>query len=467
MISPELIGAFRDSFMKFRLSAIFFLLMSSVLFFAACESGKEELNAPDIPGDAAEVWVVDTPTPVSADTTATPVPVISSQPPLREPTESFTVHALSVEPKQGTVFEKLLSRMPDNETTRRYTRLGDFGGVLDALGMDRLEPGASREERDAYVEYVLGISYSFNLWQVMGSWPEEQRAYRKIIDTYPDLAFDWLSVEASANSSDFFWGSPFKQSGALPVSYDVAFGQFDLDATKNALAACKCDQPELQKYKGVEYFRWGEGDGRGFIKDRNKRPLYDDIGRGPDLLIRDGEAYYSIRAGVIDEHIEVIQGTRPSLADADGYLEAARWMASLGVVSEMTFRNQGFSTQGVADINERVSLAITADIEAYPLLLPFDFAVIASGFDGEREFTGLVLTHGEADTAEINVERVLTRLFNGVARRQGPGRFTPWTELIDRVDIEATGKFVVARIYFTRANGLSSLLMPNTLLVRE
>lgn len=64
-------------------------------------------------------------------------------------------------------------------------------------------------------------------------------------------------------------------------------------------------------------------------------------------------------------------------------------------------------------------------------------------------------------------DRTLTRLFNRAARRQGPGRFTPWTELIDRVDIEAAGKFVVARIYFTQQNGLGSLLLPNTLVVHE
>ena len=64
-------------------------------------------------------------------------------------------------------------------------------------------------------------------------------------------------------------------------------------------------------------------------------------------------------------------------------------------------------------------------------------------------------------------DKTLARLFNGIARRQGPGRFTPWTELIDRVDIEADGKFLIARIYFTQTSGLGSLLPPNTLLVHE
>ena len=64
-------------------------------------------------------------------------------------------------------------------------------------------------------------------------------------------------------------------------------------------------------------------------------------------------------------------------------------------------------------------------------------------------------------------DKTLARLFNGVARRQGQGRFTQWTGLIDRVDIEADGKFLIARIYFTQTCGLGSLLPPNTLLVHE
>ncbi|MCI0776210.1 MAG: hypothetical protein J4N97_10850 [Chloroflexi bacterium] len=70
-------------------------------------------------------------------------------------------------------------------------------------------------------------------------------------------------------------------------------------------------------------------------------------------------------------------------------------------------------------------------------------------------------------TSVFLFDRTLARLFNGVARRQGPERFTQWTGLIDRVDIEADGKFLIARIYFTQTGGLGSLLPPNTLLVHE
>ncbi|MBN4064427.1 hypothetical protein JYU04_01675 [Dehalococcoides mccartyi] len=406
--------------------------------------------------------------PVATQSTfALPKIPVSTTTQLREPTESFTVHELDAKPKIGTVFETLLSRLPDNEITRSYTRMIDFGGALDALELERIVPGATHDEQNEYVEYLLGFSNAFNLSPVIHAWPTDQRDYRKIIDTYPDLAFDWMSVEASANSSTYFWGMSSGSNNGVPISYDVALGRFDPEITEEALTACDCDQPDIREHEGIEYFRWGEGDGTGFISDRNTRPFYDHIGRGPDLLVRDGEAYYSINDGVIEEHIEVIQGTLPSLADATNYVEAVQWMSSLGVISEITFRNRGFSTQAVVELRERSKLALADDIEAQPLLLPFEYVVSGAGFDGERDFTGLVVAHSDSESAGVNLDRALTRLFEGVARRQAPGRFTLWTELIDRIDIKADGKFLIARIYFTQSNGLASFLIPNTLLVHE
>jgi hypothetical protein len=45
--------------------------------------------------------------------------------------------------------------------------------------------------------------------------------------------------------------------------------------------------------------------------------MYDNLGRGPHLLVRDGEAYYTVWDGAIEKHIDVIQETKPSLADVE------------------------------------------------------------------------------------------------------------------------------------------------------
>ncbi|NQW19134.1 MAG: hypothetical protein HQ477_00190 [Chloroflexi bacterium] len=437
---------------------------------SACSSESNELVPPDVGGDLSDLWTVETATPVVDDAAApssTAVPVISSRPLHREPTESFTVHQLDIEPLEGTVFEKLLSRMPDNEITRHYTRLGDVSGILDAMGLESFAPGAGKEELEGYFEYLKGSSNAFSIWNVIGAWPAEQRDYLTRIDTFPDLAFDWASVEAFAYSSNVFLVNSSTDISGPPVAYDVAFGHFDPGKTKTALASCDCDQPSVRVHEGIEYFRWGEGDGIGQIKDRFKRPFYDHLGRGPHLLVRNGEAYYTMHAGVIDAQIEVIRGMQPSLADDDEYIEAVQIMASLGIVSEISFKADGFSTEAVAISHTRVPEAITLDVEANPLMLPFEFAAFGAGFDGVREFTGVVLAHDDAASTEQNVNLALERLYKGVAIRQAPGRFTPWTELVDRVDIATQGSFLVALIYFTQTYGSGYLLMPNTLLVYE
>ena len=48
------------------------------------------------------------------------------------------------------MFETLLSKLPDNQATREYTRLGDVAGVIAALGLDLLPPGSSFEDISQY-----------------------------------------------------------------------------------------------------------------------------------------------------------------------------------------------------------------------------------------------------------------------------------------------------------------------------
>jgi hypothetical protein len=186
---------------------LYFLAGVLVLIATGCGGG-----APDV-GDAPEsTGVAQSPT-ATATATATPVPTSFAQTseirsrnpaPTVEPTEAFTVEAMELEPATGTAFGKLLELLPDNQATREYPRLGDFGGFADALGIDRLPPGSSRDERDEYIEYIAKIDI-YALFGLVPGWPAEQRDYQSLIDTYPDLAFDYLSVDQFARSGDHFF----------------------------------------------------------------------------------------------------------------------------------------------------------------------------------------------------------------------------------------------------------------------
>ncbi|MCI0809394.1 MAG: hypothetical protein J4N63_09590, partial [Chloroflexi bacterium] len=98
--------------------------------------------------DAGPTGTPSPPSAVPPDTTPTPVR-------RQEPHESFTVHELDIEPRTGSVFETLLSKLPDNQATREYTRLGDVAGVIAALGFDPLRPGIPHEEQRQYFEDLV------------------------------------------------------------------------------------------------------------------------------------------------------------------------------------------------------------------------------------------------------------------------------------------------------------------------
>lgn len=70
-------------------------------------------------------------------------------------------------------------------------------------------------------------------------------------------------------------------------------------------------------------------------------------------------------------------------------------------------------------------------------------------------------------TSAMLSERTLARLFNGVAGRQGPGQFTPWTGLIDRVDIASAARFLVVCVYYSGPGDAGQMVPPNTLPVHE
>ncbi len=404
-----------------------------------------------------------TPTSSISPPPATPAPTPSTGPiptPTREPTESFTVHDLDVEPLVGSVFETLLSKMPDNEITRGYTRMGDVAGVLETLGVELLPPGASVEESYNFIRQFSKMNID-GFYPSFWNWPAELRDYANEYDTYPDLAYDWTTVDqfAQANSQNLYNGEP-------PRPYDVALGPFDAAATTAALSACDCDQPEIRQHAGIKYFAWSEGNGIGEIQDRHKRPLYDHIGRGPHLLVRDGEAYYSIRNGVIDEHIDVIQGTSPSLAELESYVSAVQWIASMGLISEITVRNFGFTVEEA--LPGFWGQATEAEIvQGSPLLLPFEMAATGVGYDGERTFTGLVIVHENADLVETNVGILLERIRNVTPARGGPDYERTWSYLLDRIEIQTPGRLMVARLYFTGSSGTRLMGISNNLLVHE
>lgn len=444
-------------------------------------SSEQSLAAAQPPASAPPTALVDYDAAPLPTSTPRPFFAMPQSPAVTvEPTDGFELLQLEISPAIGTSFEKLLSMLPDNETTRQLTRMDDVVGVIDGLGLDRLSPDATAEERRQYLE---GFSTSRPDRGLIPRprWPAEMWDYRSRIDTYPDIGFDFASVGAFASSTN----KGREIEGVEPADYNVAIGQFDASKTAAALAACECEQPKVLEHNGTEYYLWGPGDRTGYVRDRLKRPFYDHIGRGPYLLIRDGEAYHSVDPGVAEEFIDVIQGPGLSLADNESYLKAVRWVAATGLVSTMIVKNQGFKIEDVVPssdgafgvvvtdsktgevIPQAPPGAIETDILAEQLLLPFELTVFGFGWDGKRTYTAMAIVHEDAVSAVENRSRLLKRLDGVLTYRSSSDEPESWAERLDTVEIKVADDILIVRAYYSNPGFGGSLAASNTLLVHE
>jgi hypothetical protein len=367
--------------------------------------------------------------PADATPTATPTPPPSATPaPTATPAPMRVVRVDSFgSPVSGTVFEELLARMPDNELTRQMLDLSDIAGPNELYGLEPPLSGAGVDE-EAYIAYGerLNDLYMQGFPVDIRVWPTELRRYVNQLNWYPYLAFDlWSVTQSAAVMSD---GGPAYQ-------YDIAFGQFDPQATANALAVCGCDQPDIRDRNGIEFYSWGEE----FIGDINKRfdpPMYDHVGRGPRLLVLDGEAYYSISDEAMLNMIDVVNGDAPSLADDEDYLLTAQWLAMLGNMATMSFSSSPLSLNASGYNYEEA-------IRSAPLLRDFDTVASGLGHDGERLFAGIVIANPDEATAEANADLLEQRLREGLT---GLGDDT-WEEYFELAEISVEGRFNVAKLY--------------------
>ncbi len=372
-----------------------------------------------------------------APASPTPIPTPTPSPiPTPSPMEIVPIADLG-EPVSGTVYEELLSRIPDTANAREFLRLSDFAGTWELLGIPAIQPGTDAEAAlDQFLGYIDRTGQSDELQPNSPAWPLGMRDYLSRIDWYTDVAFDPWSVDQAATA------------GTPPNLYDVALGDFDPAATSNALASCECEQPDIQTHEGVDFYSWGEG-GVGDIAKRFSRPLYDHVGRGPRVLVGDDEAYWTTFDEEMESLIDVASGTTPSLASNSDFAETVAWMNSLGFMRDITLLSTGFSideavtlpgrSQGSTEVLFREVLLET------PLMLPFELAASGSGLFEDRVFVGLVISNSDAPTAAQNVALLEERLRNVRIDDRSDAR---WSDLIDRVEIAQEDRFVLARIYF-------------------
>ncbi len=345
------------------------------------------------------------------------------------------------EPVAGTVYEDLLARIPDNDFTRRLARLSDYAGVMDYLGLTLPEPGEPESTILRFFNDLNDTATRTGFAPDFPAWPQASRDYLSILERYPYVGFEHWRLEQSVHAGQGF--GTFRQAQGPLRLYDIAFGDFDPQRTVDALAQCDCDQPDIREHDGIEYYSWGP-EFIGEIEKRHSPPLYDHVGRGPRLLILEGEAYYSVSDGVMEDYIDVLQGNVSPLTEVDGYIETARALASLGLMRDMTFVSSGLTVETAVDLSGQPTL-FPQTARKVDLMRPFELAATGVGFDGERAFTGLVITNPDEVTAEFNAERLVDRVWNVPMM---PRSDQTLSERLERLEIAVSGNILLARFYF-------------------
>jgi hypothetical protein len=388
--------------------------------------------------------------PANATATATPTPVPMATRTATPPPAPMQVNRVNFgSPVAGTVFEELLARMPDNEITRELTQLFDVAGPNARFGLEMPPPGSGEGAFIDYVQQVSALNQQ-GLPTVFPSWPAGMNEYAtNVLSWHTYVAFDFLSVSQHASAS------------RQPVGYDIAFGQFDPKQTADALAVCECEQPDIRVHNGTAFYSWGP-DGAPDLRQRLAPPMYDNLGRGPRLLVQDGEAYYTVADAAIQQIIDASNGDIPSLADDAGYIGAVRWMAALGSMSTMSFKSIGLSLPEIEGL-EALPPAYLDAVNSAPLLRKFDSVAIGTGYDGQRKFSAVVIANPDAAAAAENAGLLEQRLREG---HHAAG--VRWADATELTEIDVQGRFVVARLYFNMAVNLEfQLLTLPTLTISE
>lgn len=452
---------------------VFKVGLSAVIMTAAvaCSSSGQSEESAAIATET--VTATATATPITSDTfpaTVTPtrpsaVEPYPTRPPLPPtPPPMQVIYVDDFGPQvTGSVYEDLLARMPDNDITRTYTKLTDFAGMLELLGLEKFPLGATEEEIEtAALEMVRADLGGFKAG--LPGWPGERSFTSGFSSLYPYLGFDIWNVDQSAHAIDRFTRSEDREG--INRSYDVAFGPFDPAKTAESLAVCDCDQPTIQIHDGVGYYTWGEG-GVGDLRKRYDPPAYDHIGRGPRLLIQDGAAYWTIHNSTMNEFIDLQSGEFSSLAESRKHLDAVRHLLSLGAMRDIIIRSSKMSLHELDSNIFNDDRSYTENATEAPLLKPFEIAAEGVGYDGLRAFTGIVLGHSDRINAELNAELLVDRMWNVRRQNSVPEK---WAELMERVEIKVEGSAVLVRIYYVHPEIHShgfSIIEFETLIVHE
>ena len=251
-------------------------------------------------------------------------------------------------------------------------------------------------------------------------------------DFTAEVGFDLTDIDASI------------EAGLPPDQLAIFSGRIDVDAVDRALTTFEpfADDLDTDERDGVATYRFGEEGDHNLEALSAARP----IGESLRLGVADGSVLWTRSDAVLDGAIDAGQGDGRSLADLDGFRDAASALDEAAVHTAVMLGDPaGF---GLADPTVILGDDVTPEqIEALEEEIAasavprWEVAALAERLLGNDSEMLIVLWHTDEDAATMSAERLEAQLLEGQSLRSGE----PWSTLCAGPTVEREGHLVTAR----------------------
>ena len=402
------------------------------------------------------------PTPTTPPATATPiatpvVPTPTKPPATATPDSASLIAGLTIGPLRvhnlepfdsevdGSWLQAVLSLMPDSEDVREIIWMQNMLPIWKYYQLQGYNRPTADDGPEGYRNYFLplhgsriGVPYIPQVPSSDMPWISGMTQYSVSASTFSTMGFDGRNVDFAA------------QGGKQPIVLEAVVGAYDPDITQASLAECADCMPHVEfRHRRYAYYSWGE-DFKGDLDLRFVPPAYDYVGRGGRISVQEGRVLRAVYTEGIHSLIDAAAGAADSLWDSEDMRLVAQAMADLGAYA-VSYTEADMSLATLTPLNEKPRVEFIPPIEYSvsrltdpPALLPF--RAIGSGYGltslDKPPHVFLVVVHDSDDAARANAVRLAARLQEG----ESLGRGIPFTELIQRIEMEIRGDLLLVRL---------------------
>ena len=361
-----------------------------------------------------------------------------------------------------SAFVAMLRVIPDTPDARFRVFINDYRRLREITGAVPPEHGRDVRAVRTYAEELFRLDTPNVIWpltvfvsggpRVIGPWTglEEVLTEQNVGYSFADIELD-IQATGLTQQEDH---------------YSAALGAFDPAASARAVQNCPdCVPPDaVDEFRGVTYFSWGADDDL-VLFNRWTPPAFDGLGSSSRLAFQPQYVLRTYATQTMREMVAASQG-EGSLAANEAFRAAAIALEKEGVyrafLSDFLY--------SVEEYGEYLDFAYAGGPEAqnWPpdealFLLPFEALGIGWILDGfDRKYVA-VLVHSSAEAARENGQRFARITAEGTSKF----RKVPWSQVIDEVEIEVSGRLVIARVSGYSPMNSVSVLAPDSLFVHE